>query len=85
VAYPLPNTKFHDLVQAQMGVREHWDDTGDLAMLFRGTYSTAFYRQVRDVLHAENRTGLIDDGRWNALAHDAAASVAHTRLIVIGT
>jgi anaerobic magnesium-protoporphyrin IX monomethyl ester cyclase len=79
VAYPLPNTKFRELVQAQMGAREHWDDTGDLAMLFKGTYSTAFYRQVRDVLHAENRTGMIDDGRWDALAHDAAAYVADGR------
>ena len=39
-------------------------------MLFRGTYSTTFYRLLRDVLHDEVRTGKADDSRWSALARD---------------
>jgi anaerobic magnesium-protoporphyrin IX monomethyl ester cyclase len=70
VAYPLPGTKFHDTVRAQLGLRQHWHDTGELAMLFRGTYSTTFYRLLRDVLHDEVRTGKADDSRWSALARD---------------
>jgi anaerobic magnesium-protoporphyrin IX monomethyl ester cyclase len=68
VAYPLPGTKFHAAVRAQLGSRKNWHDTDDLAMLFRGTYSTAFYRLVRDALHDEVRTGQADDARWAALA-----------------
>jgi radical SAM superfamily enzyme YgiQ (UPF0313 family) len=70
VAYPLPGTKFHAAVQAQLGLRKNWHDTNDLAMLFRGTYTTAFYRLLRDALHDEVRTGRTDDAQWAELAHD---------------
>ena len=51
VSYPLPGTKFHELVKAQLGRKTHWQDSDDLAMMFRGTYSSEFYRAVRDLLH----------------------------------
>ena len=70
VAYPLPGTKFHRAVQAQLGIRKNWHDTDDLAMLFRGTYSTAFYRRLRDALHDEVRSGKTDDARWAELTRD---------------
>ncbi len=53
VAYPLPGTKFHDLVSGQLGGKTHWQASGDLAMMFPGTYTTAFYREVRDLLHEQ--------------------------------
>ena len=68
VAYPLPGTKFHASVQAQLGARRNWHDTGELAMLFQGTYTTEFYRVLRDVLHDEARTRKCDDARWSALS-----------------
>jgi anaerobic magnesium-protoporphyrin IX monomethyl ester cyclase len=67
VAYPLPGTKFHAAVREQLGLRQNWEDTGDLAMLFHGTYSTEFYRSVRDLLHEEARAGRADDAGWRAL------------------
>ena len=70
VAYPLPGTKFHAMVQAQLGRHRNWQDTDELAMLFHGTYSTDFYRMLRDALHEEVRTGRADDTRWSALARD---------------
>lgn len=51
VSYPLPGTKFHELVKAQLGAKTHWQDSDDLAMMFRGTYTSEFYRAVRDLLH----------------------------------
>jgi anaerobic magnesium-protoporphyrin IX monomethyl ester cyclase len=66
VAYPLPGTRFYESVRAQLGTRRNWEDTDDLAMLFHGTYGTAFYRLVRDALHEEARTGA-DDALWDAL------------------
>ena len=60
-------------VRDQLGARTNWEETGDLAMLFQGTYTTAFYRRLRDVLHAEVANGAIDAGRWFALAEEEAA------------
>jgi anaerobic magnesium-protoporphyrin IX monomethyl ester cyclase len=70
VAYPLPGTKFHARVRDELGRRQNWRHTDDLAMLFHGTYTTPFYRRVRDALHHEVRAGVVDDPRWAALAHD---------------
>jgi anaerobic magnesium-protoporphyrin IX monomethyl ester cyclase len=67
VAYPLPGTDFHDRVRAQLGRQRNWKDTGDLAMLFQGTFDTAFYRKVRDMLHREVETGITDHAAWAQL------------------
>jgi hypothetical protein len=40
-------------------------------MLFQGAYSTALYRRVRDLLHAENETGDEDDEAWDGLEAEA--------------
>jgi len=55
VAYPWPGTKFHERVVAQMGDVGNWLDSEDLAMLFEGPYSTAFYHQLHRTLHREYR------------------------------
>jgi len=53
VSYPLPGTRFHELVKAQLGPKTHWQDSDDLAMMFQGTYSSEFYRAVRNLFHDE--------------------------------
>jgi anaerobic magnesium-protoporphyrin IX monomethyl ester cyclase len=53
VSYPLPGTRFYEQVKTQLGVKTHWRDSGDLAMMFRGTYDSAFYRRFRDLLHKQ--------------------------------
>lgn len=68
VAYPLPGTRFHELVREELGNRRNWQDTDDLAMLFRGTYHTDFYKMVRDFLHEEVRTGQRNEPGWSQLA-----------------
>src|SRR5690242_11091799 len=42
VAYPLPGTKFYQLVEAQLGSKKNWEDSDDLAMMFRGSYTSEF-------------------------------------------
>lgn len=73
VSYPLPGTVFYERVAAQLGARRNWRDTDELAMLFQGTYDTAFYRMVRDALHSEVPSGIADQERWRELAERAAA------------
>jgi anaerobic magnesium-protoporphyrin IX monomethyl ester cyclase len=53
VSYPLPGTKFYDLVKAQLGGKRHWQESNDLAMMFHGTYTSDFYRSVRNLLHEQ--------------------------------
>jgi anaerobic magnesium-protoporphyrin IX monomethyl ester cyclase len=67
VAYPLPGTVFYERVRAQLGRQRNWKDTGDLAMLFQGTFDTALYRHVRDILHLEAELRFADDEAWDEL------------------
>jgi anaerobic magnesium-protoporphyrin IX monomethyl ester cyclase len=55
VSYPLPGTKFHAMVQDQMGAKQNWIDSNDLAMMYDGPFPTEFYRQLHTVLHKEFR------------------------------
>lgn len=82
VSYPLPGTVFHDRVVAELGARRNWRDTDELAMLFQGSFDTAFYRMVRDALHADVDTGMVDELRWHDLARraDAHRSVSPVRV-----
>jgi anaerobic magnesium-protoporphyrin IX monomethyl ester cyclase len=73
VAYPLPGTRFFEAVKEQLGARRNWEDTSELAMLFQGTFTTVFYRQIRDLLHDEVRTRTPDEFQWAASAHAADA------------
>ena len=55
VSYPLPGTKFFQQVQQELGDKRNWLDSDDLAMMYRGTYSTDFYRVLHRAVHAEFR------------------------------
>lgn len=74
VSYPLPGTRFHAQVQAQLGTKTHWDDSGDLAMMFRGTFGSEVYRTVRDLLHAQ-----VDLARLGADARRRASDALQQR------
>jgi anaerobic magnesium-protoporphyrin IX monomethyl ester cyclase len=53
VSYPLPGTPFHERVRAEIGLKTHWHDSDDLAMMFQGTYDSGFYRRLHALLHRE--------------------------------
>jgi anaerobic magnesium-protoporphyrin IX monomethyl ester cyclase len=53
VSYPLPGTKFYDAVKAQLREKTHWQESNDLDMMFSGTYTSEFYRRVRNLLHEQ--------------------------------
>ncbi|MCH7823181.1 MAG: radical SAM protein, partial [Acidobacteria bacterium] len=55
VSYPLPGTKFYQMVEQDLGPKQNWIDSEDLDMMFVGTYTTEFYRQLYRVLHKEFR------------------------------
>ena len=51
VSYPLPGTPFYDTVKTQMGSKSNWVDSDDLDLMFRGTYSSDFYRLLQRYVH----------------------------------
>ncbi|MEX1248379.1 MAG: radical SAM protein [Anaerolineales bacterium] len=82
VSYPLPGTKFHAAVKSQLGAKQHWVDSNDLAMMYNGPFATEFYRQLHVVLHKEFRArktrgqlaagGKVSLRRLLALPHQSA-------------
>jgi anaerobic magnesium-protoporphyrin IX monomethyl ester cyclase len=68
VSYPLPGTRFYEMVRPQLGAKRNWADSDELAMMFEGTYTTTFYRKVRALLHDEVRHG--NGGRANGRPGD---------------
>jgi radical SAM superfamily enzyme YgiQ (UPF0313 family) len=65
VSYPLPGTKFYEMVVNQLGAKANWSDSGDLSMMFQGTYSSEFYRALSNALHLEVRGGMDLDVAWD--------------------
>jgi radical SAM superfamily enzyme YgiQ (UPF0313 family) len=55
VSYPMPNTRFHQIVRSQIGGQANWRDSADLAMMYQGAFPTEFYRALADALHMEVR------------------------------
>jgi anaerobic magnesium-protoporphyrin IX monomethyl ester cyclase len=52
VSYPLPGTKFFDMVGHQLRHKTNWTDSNDLALMFRNTFDTAYYRRLHKYVHA---------------------------------
>jgi anaerobic magnesium-protoporphyrin IX monomethyl ester cyclase len=55
VSYPLPGTRFYQRVRAELGEKQNWFDSDDLAMMYRATYEPEFYRVLHHVVHHEFR------------------------------
>lgn len=56
VSYPLPGTRFFERVKLELGEKQNWVDSEDLAMLYRGPFPTEFYRILHGRVHYEFRT-----------------------------
>jgi anaerobic magnesium-protoporphyrin IX monomethyl ester cyclase len=65
VSYPLPGTRFYERVKDQLSGQYHWQNSSDLAMLYHGPFTTAFYRQLHTVAHKEFRVRKT----WSTLKH----------------
>jgi radical SAM superfamily enzyme YgiQ (UPF0313 family) len=55
VSYPLPGTKFFERVKLELGEKQNWFDSQDLAMLYHGPFPTEFYRILHRRVHFEFR------------------------------
>jgi radical SAM superfamily enzyme YgiQ (UPF0313 family) len=55
VSYPLPGTKFYEMVKEDLKVKSNWNDSDELAMMFHSTYSPAFYKHLHRYVHKRFR------------------------------
>jgi anaerobic magnesium-protoporphyrin IX monomethyl ester cyclase len=81
VSYPLPGTRFFAAVQHELGDKQNWQDSDDLAMLYRGPFSTSFYRMLHRVLHREFRARKAWDDLRPALRQPARLRPRHLRRV----
>jgi anaerobic magnesium-protoporphyrin IX monomethyl ester cyclase len=73
VSYPMPGTKFYDAVRDQLGEKQNWLDSQDLAMLYQGPFATEFYRKLHSVVHKEFRARKA----WQSMTRDSRTDLNH--------
>jgi radical SAM superfamily enzyme YgiQ (UPF0313 family) len=73
VSYPLPGTRFYERVREQLGEKTNWVDSEDLSMMFKGAYTSEFYRTLHDALHADVESWSAP-GAWKFALHDASSA-----------
>ncbi len=79
VSYPLPGTKFYKNVKDQLGLKQNWQDSDDMAMLYQGPYSTAFYRKLHTVIHKNFQRRLAKEKLQVALHSPQKLEMNHFR------
>ncbi len=79
VSYPLPGTRFHELVKAELGKKRNWVDSADLEMMYRGPFATGFYRQLWRVVNKEFRARQAGDAVTAALRRPSTLRPTHLR------
>lgn len=52
ISYPLPGTKFYDMVGGELKQKTNWTDSNDLALMFRNNLNADFYRHLHKYVHA---------------------------------
>lgn len=55
VSYPLPGTRFYDRVREDLGAKQNWVDSNDLATMYKATFDPEVYRRVHSLVHHEFR------------------------------
>ena len=81
VSYPLPGTTFYQRVQAQLGAKQNWVDSDDLAMMYHATYVPDFYRALHTLVHTEFRARRSAAELRHALTQPSTARPHHARAV----
>lgn len=55
VSYPLPGTKFYETVRDQLKTKQNWNDSDELLLMYKGTYSDAYYKRLHRYVHKRFR------------------------------
>jgi radical SAM superfamily enzyme YgiQ (UPF0313 family) len=74
VSYPLPGTIFYEKVKTQLKEKTNWTDSDELALMFRNTYTPAFYKQLHRYVHKSYRKHVAIETIKNILLKPASLS-----------
>jgi anaerobic magnesium-protoporphyrin IX monomethyl ester cyclase len=55
VSYPLPGTKFYEMVKNDLHEKQNWNDSDELLMMYKSTFSPAYYKQLHRYVHRKYR------------------------------
>ena len=55
VSYPLPGTKFFEMVKSQLDDKANWTDSDDLDLMFENTFGPKFYKTLHRYVHNRYR------------------------------
>jgi len=55
VSYPLPGTGFYEKVKSELDQKSNWEDSDELALMFRNTYLPEFYKRLHRYIHKRYR------------------------------
>jgi anaerobic magnesium-protoporphyrin IX monomethyl ester cyclase len=55
VSYPLPGTGFYEKVKHELGTKQNWTDSDDLAMMFKQQQRPAYYKRLHRYVHKRYR------------------------------
>lgn len=55
VSYPLPGTRFYDMVKSMLGEKQNWEHSDDLDMMYPSTFSPEYYRRLHRLVHKQFR------------------------------
>ncbi len=56
VSYPLPGTKFYERVKNELQQKANWTDSDELLLMYKGTYSASFYKDLHRYVHRKFRS-----------------------------
>jgi radical SAM superfamily enzyme YgiQ (UPF0313 family) len=82
VSYPLPGTKFYELVKNDLKEKQNWNDSDELLVMFRSTFSPAYYKQLHRYVHKRFRLAQGIAGIKKALTHPFGLNKHEMRRIV---
>jgi len=60
VSYPLPGTKFYDMVSSQLIEKTNWTDSNELLLMYKSTYGPKFYKTLHKFVHKRFRQKQIE-------------------------
>lgn len=61
VSYPLPGTKFYEVVKSELKEKSNWSDSDDLALMFKNTFNQEYYKTLHRYVHKVFRNAQAKD------------------------
>jgi len=61
VSYPLPGTKFYDIVANQFTEKANWTDSDELLLMYKSTFKPEFYKVTHKFIHQRFRQKQVEN------------------------